>query len=496
MYKSENGELHSQNNTDMKNPLTNKNRSEISVDSLLFESKESQYDKKNNNDLNIAQMQSCTSQNIDNQNYEQMHLDFYLNVQMNDRRKSSLSNWYSSCKLIGSQYQNNEEVKEEKESKKLRENRDIYGIDVGPSPGKLFIARNKEIKPVDYPINPDKPKISDNIKIKDDKISSSRNEVAKDLWNNNSQDTLDSTPPIEPAKRKEASFVLLANCSSITSKKQTAEIFGELLRWKAGSVLWYWSFGDVVKAINIKSGKMMAVKRYSLYRSSYEYNKEAIEALKNEIKILKFIEHRHVVEYIGSEIIGNNFWMYLEYAAEGSLYSLYKEYGPLEEEIIKIYTKQILEGLKFLHSKFIVHQDIKCANILLLSNGEIKISDFGCAKILANSASWFEHQPTIKGTIPWIAPEVLKYKLISVKADIWSLGWTVLEMATAQSPWSHQQIGNNIEDIFKLCDSWRHPDIPEHLSKDLKDFLNKWFEFDPNKRLSSSELLTHNFIWN
>ena len=206
------------------------------------------------------------------------------------------------------------------------------------------------------------------------------------------------------------------------------------------------------------------------------------------------MDHENIIKYIGSEIVSKHFWIYLECATEGSLLSAYKEYGPFEEDIIKIYTRQIVEGLWYLHQHKIVHHDIKWANILLMSDGVVKISDFGSAKILESNSSFWEYLPSLKGTIPWMAPEVLSQKSINCKADIWSLGCTVLEMATAKSPWDKQKIGNNIEDFFKLWDWCCHPEIPDYLSSDLKDFLNQWFIIDSTQRSSALDLLNHHFL--
>lgn len=122
-------------------------------------------------------------------------------------------------------------------------------------------------------------------------------------------------------------------------------IYGNLLKWVKGPRLGFGVFGDVVKAINQQTGELLAVKRLTLHRNLEEYNKEAIDSLKSEINILKQIDHKNVIKYIGSEIIGDEFCIYLEYASEGSLLNSYKEFGPFDEDLIKKYTKQIVEGL-------------------------------------------------------------------------------------------------------------------------------------------------------
>ena len=89
-----------------------------------------------------------------------------------------------------------------------------------------------------------------------------------------------------------------------------------------------------------------------------------------------------------------------------------------------------------------------------------------------------------------MAPEVILQKGYNLKADIWSLGWTIIEMAIAGNPWG-KQIKGNIEDMIKLLDQNIKPETPSHLSDNWKDFISKWLERDVEKRWSSC-----NINWN
>ena len=162
--------------------------------------------------------------------------------------------------------------------------------------------------------------------------------------------------------------------------------------------------------------------------------------------------------------------------------------------MVRLYWIQILEGLEFLHSKSIMHQDLKCANVLMWSDGKVRISDFGWARMIEKSMSCNDMYKSLKGTIPWMAPEIVAQRALSEKSDIWSFGWVILEMITGKAPWNEQQIGNNIEDLFKLWDRYSHPDIPEDSSENLKDFLNQWFKIDYRDRPSAHDLLNHTFL--
>lgn len=115
------------------------------------------------------------------------------------------------------------------------------------------------------------------------------------------------------------------------------------------------------------------------------------------------------------------------------------KFGPFSENIIRVYAKQILKGLKYLHDNNIIHRDIKGANILVDTKGTVKLADFGCAKLFqgiqANS-----NFKSVLGTPYWMAPEVLNvgFSIVTAQviraegygrsADIWSLGCTIIEV--------------------------------------------------------------------
>ena len=175
--------------------------------------------------------------------------------------------------------------------------------------------------------------------------------------------------------------------------------------------------------------------------------------------------------------------------------SLYKKFGPLQEPMIRSYTKQILEGLNSLHCNNIVHHDLKSANVLLDASGKTKLSDFGWALVINPEISNSQKESAIKGTIPWMAPEVIMQQGYWINADIWSLGCTVIEMAVAGNPW-----GKSIKDIFgyivKFTTEWMRPEIPSNLSKEWHDFIDQWLQHNPEDRPSCEKLLQHPFITN
>ncbi|EGR33411.1 protein kinase family protein, putative [Ichthyophthirius multifiliis] len=125
-------------------------------------------------------------------------------------------------------------------------------------------------------------------------------------------------------------------------------------------------------------------------------------------------------------------------------------------------TGEIFAGINYLHSKKVIHKDIKGANILVGTDGVVKLSDFGCAKQLELTLNSNQDamQKTLKGSVPWMSPEIVKQSKYNTKSDIWSFGCTILEMASAKPPWYNYQFDNPIAAIMKIGLSDEIPEIP------------------------------------
>jgi len=150
-----------------------------------------------------------------------------------------------------------------------------------------------------------------------------------------------------------------------------------------------------------------------------------------------------------------------------------------------------LYGLEYLHRNGIIHRDIKGANILVDNKGCIKLADFGASKQVEKLATATAAK-TMKGTPYWMAPEVIVGSGHNCSADIWSVGCTVIEMATGKAPWSHEY--QEVSLLYYVGTTKSHPPIPEHLSPEAKDFLLKCLQKEPEMRSVASDLLQHPFI--
>jgi mitogen-activated protein kinase kinase kinase len=269
----------------------------------------------------------------------------------------------------------------------------------------------------------------------------------------------------------------------------------EPIKWIKGALIGAGSFGNVFLGMNAKSGLLMAVKQVEL-PSGDSHNdqrkKSMLEALEREIELLKTMQHENIVQYLDSYADGTHLNIFLEYVPGGSVVALLRNYGAFEEPLVRNFVKQILHGLNFLHDRDIIHRDIKGANILVDNKSCIKISDFGISKKVESDllVSARAHRPSLQGSVFWMAPEVVKQTSYTRKADIWSLGCLVVEMISGTHPWANL---NQMQALFKIG-SHAKPEIPEEISPEAVDFLNKTFELDHNNRPAADTLLQHAFI--
>ncbi|XXG79434.1 hypothetical protein AAC387_Pa09g0502 [Persea americana] len=265
------------------------------------------------------------------------------------------------------------------------------------------------------------------------------------------------------------------------------------IRWRRGELIGCGAFGRVYMGMNLDSGELLAVKQV-LIAASHASNEKAqvhIRELEKEVKLLKNLSHPNIVRYLGTAREEESLNILLEFVPGGSISSLLGKFGSFPEAVIRMYTKQLLQGLEYLHKNGIMHRDIKGANILVDNKGCIKLADFGASKQVVELAT-VTGAKSMKGTPYWMAPEVILQTGHSFSADIWSVGCTVIEMATGKPPWSQQY--QEVAALFHIGTTKSHPPIPEHLSLEAKDFLLKCLQKEPNLRPSASDLLQHSFV--
>ncbi|TVU23467.1 hypothetical protein EJB05_25836, partial [Eragrostis curvula] len=263
-------------------------------------------------------------------------------------------------------------------------------------------------------------------------------------------------------------------------------------QWIQGKLIASGSFGCVYEATNRHTGALCAMKVFNKLPYDVQFT-ESIKKLEQEINFLSQFKHENIAQYCGSKIIEDTLYIYVEHVHPGSVYKYAREnYGSLTESVIRSFMCHILKGLAFLHSKKIMHGDIKCSNLLVDVNGVVKLTDFGIAKPLTTGDSnlWLRRGPY------WIAPEVVRAILdknvgYDVAADIWSIGCTMIEMFTGKPPWSDLE---GPAAMFKVLRT--EPPIPDNLSPEGRDFLICCLKRNPAERPTASKLLEHPFIRN
>ncbi|CAH2054886.1 unnamed protein product [Thlaspi arvense] len=265
------------------------------------------------------------------------------------------------------------------------------------------------------------------------------------------------------------------------------------IRWRKGELIGCGAFGRVYMGMNLDSGELLAIKQVLIAPNSASKEKTQghIRELEEEVRLLKNLSHPNIVRYLGTVRESDSLNILMEFVPGGSISSLLEKFGSFPEPVIIMYTKQLLLGLEYLHNNGIMHRDIKGANILVDNKGCIRLADFGASKKVVELAT-VNGAKSMKGTPYWMAPEVILQTGHSFSADIWSVGCTVIEMATGKPPWSEQY--QQFAAVLHIGRTKAHPPIPEDLSPEAKDFLLKCLHKEPSLRLSASELLQHPFV--
>jgi serine/threonine protein kinase len=236
---------------------------------------------------------------------------------------------------------------------------------------------------------------------------------------------------------------------------------------------------------------VIAVKSINLY------DKNLRKQFKNDLRVLSDNKCFNLVRFYGAFFSEGNVKILLEYMNLGSLDKVIETINKknlkvpfIPEIVLSQMTYQILLGLKYLHKvKHQIHRDIKPGNILINTDGIVKLTDFGIAKSL-HSTKYLSH--TYIGSQNFMSPERISGKEYGYPSDIWSVGLVVYELANGKNPYEK---GNDIlMQIVNIVDGEEPSMNPSNFSKELCDFVSKCLKKDPKERLNVEELLQHEFI--
>uniref|UniRef100_A0A9J7XLH1 non-specific serine/threonine protein kinase n=1 Tax=Cyprinus carpio carpio TaxID=630221 RepID=A0A9J7XLH1_CYPCA len=249
------------------------------------------------------------------------------------------------------------------------------------------------------------------------------------------------------------------------------------------------AFGKVYKAQNKETGALAAAKVIETK------SEEELEDYMVEIDILASCNHQYIVKLLDAFFYDNKLSIMIEFCPGGAVDATMLELDRgLEEPQIRVICKQMLEALQYLHSMKIIHRDLKAGNILLTLDGDIKLADFG---VSAKNTKTLQRRDSFIGTPYWMAPEVVMCETMKdapydYKADIWSLGITLIEMAQIEPP--HHEL-NPMRVLLKIAKS-EPPTLekPAKWSMEFKDFLKKALDRNPETRPTAAQLLEHPFV--
>ncbi|NXC60699.1 M3K19 kinase, partial [Aleadryas rufinucha] len=244
------------------------------------------------------------------------------------------------------------------------------------------------------------------------------------------------------------------------------------IMWTRGEVLGKGAYGTVYCGLT-SQGQLIAVKQVVLDPSDQLTTEKEYQKFHEEVDLLKTLKHVNIVTYLGTCLEDNILSIFMEFVPGGSISSILNRFGPLPEVVLCKYTKQILQGVAYLHDNCVVHRDIKGNNVMLMPNGVIKLIDFGCARRLAwasLSGTRSELLRSVHGTPYWMAPEVINESGYGRKSDIWSVGCTVFEMATGKPPLA--SMGRVAAMFYIGAHRGLMPALPERFSSAAVDFVH------------------------
>ncbi|KAJ0914002.1 putative protein kinase STE-STE20-Fray family [Helianthus annuus] len=212
---------------------------------------------------------------------------------------------------------------------------------------------------------------------------------------------------------------------------------------------------------------------------------------------MSLIDHPNVIRAFCSFAVNQNLWVVMPFMAQGSCLHLMKSAYPdgFEESAIASILKETLKALEYLHRHGHIHRDVKAGNILLDTNGEIKLGDFGVSACMFDSGDRQRSRNTFVGTPCWMAPEVLQPGSgYDFKADIWSFGITALELAHGHAPFSKYPPMKVLLMTIQNAPPGLDYDRDKRFSKSFKELVAMCLVKDQTKRPTAEKLLKHSFF--
>lgn len=238
------------------------------------------------------------------------------------------------------------------------------------------------------------------------------------------------------------------------------------------------AFGKVYLAQDMKTKKRMACKLIP------------VDQFKpSDVEIQACFRHENIAELYGAVLWGDTVHLFMEAGEGGSVLEKLESCGPMREFEIIWVTKHVLKGLDFLHSKKVIHHDIKPSNIVFMSTKAVLV-DFGLSVQMTEDV----YLPKdLRGTEIYMSPEVILCRGHSTKADIYSLGATLIHMQTGTPPWVKRYPRSAYPSYLYIIHKQAPPleDIAGDCSPGMRELIEAALERNPNHRPKAADLLKH-----
>ena len=273
--------------------------------------------------------------------------------------------------------------------------------------------------------------------------------------------------------------------------------------YKYGRLIGQGAFGKVNIGLNVLSGRVVAVK--SFIKAELK-NSQNMTKILYETNLMRKLNHPNITKILETFEDDKYILIIMEYINGGNLFSFVKKRRKLSEKISKFLFRQIILGIQHIHSKKIVHRDIKLENILIDLNNNIKICDFGIGIMLDSDKELIQDQC---GTPMYMAPEIIlnskKGGYLGYPVDIWSAGIALYIMLSGTLPFSYRnkekkEMNNSISlsnnNNYELQNSIinKEPKKIKKISEEARSLLQGLLNKDPNKRLTIEQILDHPWL--
>ncbi|OVA20808.1 Protein kinase domain [Macleaya cordata] len=256
-----------------------------------------------------------------------------------------------------------------------------------------------------------------------------------------------------------------------------SSLFG---KYELGKLLGCGAFAKVYHAREIKTGQSVAIKCIS----KQKIIKGGLMAhVKREISIMRRLHHQNIVKLFEVLATKTKIYFVMEFVKGGELFAKVAK-GRFSEDLSRKYFHQLISAVRYCHSHGVFHRDLKPENLLLDENGDLKVSDFGLSALTDQIRNdGLLH--TLCGTPAYVAPEILAKKgYDGAKIDIWSCGIILYVLNAGYLPFNDPNLMVMYRKIYKgefRCPKW--------MSQDLRRFLNRLLDANPNTRITIDEII-------